>query len=574
MSFISKITRRLRSDRAIGHKSKADQLLAIVTLRRVRQNAGRWLSSFFAVSQPSWLNALERVRYSPTKKLTWWDYANPIYWMVWVVGFSYRWLISRPYLSLGPALLAVLAIVGLGGLMVRQSLESRDWRGQFYQRALVDAVRNNQDSKAEVCLTNLISRYPEKADWRFQQALLFEKKGDHLAAYREMMALADRREFGAAALWLIATQFDMQKVSTWTPEMHARYRKLAEIALKDRRGSFELDTRRKLAEYFMRIGATQDALIHLTALAESSPAAILNAAKLYAQIGDEQNTVRYAQMAKKHYEKQLLLSSDNKVARLSLAQAELLLHQEEKAAMLLSDGYKITRDEDLAVAGAETLVAWSMRLKQSDAKGTSSLIKQMDLLNKASQLAPTSEMVLNAIVEVAIDCAENDTNEVGILRRGLLNGMSPNSLHFIEGTVALYKGDLKQADFHLGLAAKGDLKLPGVLNNLAVVLYQKDPPELDRALVFANAALERVDHPYLRETRGQILVKLGKHEDAIVDLELALQAQALALGVHKSLATAYKALGDTALADQHSAMAASLSNKQERELLDKQKSTK
>lgn len=574
MGFISRITRRLMPERAIGQRSIGERFIALITLRSIRQNAGKWISRFFAVSQPTWLKAIEKVRYSPTKKLTAWDYANPFYWIVWTVNFCYRWLVSRPYLSLGPALLAMVVIVGLGGLMIRQSLESVDWRGKFYQQALVDAVQQNQDDTIAVCLTNLISRYPEKADWRFQQALLFEKKGDKAAAYREMVALADRRDYGAAALWLIATQFDMQKLNSWTPEMHARYRKLAEISLKDRRGNFESDTRRQLAEYFMRIGATQDALIHLTALGESSPSALLNAAKLYAQIGDEQNMIRFAQMAKKQYERQLSTSSDDKIARLSLAQAELLLHQEERAVLLLSDGYKVTRDEDLALAGAETLVAWALKLKQTEAKGTSAVVKRMDLLNKASQLAPKSEMVLNAIVEVAIECAENDSAEVSELRRGLLSGMSPDSLHFIEGTVALYKGDLKQADFHLGLAEKGDLKLPGVLNNLAVVLYQKDPPELDRALAFANAALERVDHPYLRETRGQILVRLGKYTDSIVDLERALQAKELAIGIHKSLATAYKALGDTSLADQHLAIAASLSDKQDRDALEKQKASK
>ena len=558
MSFLSKITRIFRrrfSDKKIGSKSIGQRLIAAVSFRGFRQKISRWMKGFFSISQPAWLATLGKVRYSPTKKLSDWDYFNPIYWIIWLIGFSYRWMVSRPYMSLGPALLAILAILGLGGLMARQALEEADWRGQFYQRSLQVAIENGDDSVASVCLTNLVARYPEKVDWRFRQALLFEKRGDQNAAYREMLTLADRKEYGGAALWLLSKQFDLQKVASWTPEMHARYRKLSEIAIKDRRGEYELETRRQLADYLARTGAYRDAIIQLTEIAERSPSTYLGLARLHALLGDEPNTLRYAELAKKFYERQLLASADDKVARLSLAQAELMLHQEERAVMLLSEGHKLTQDQDLAFAGAETLVAWAAKLKRENPGSPKSLISQMDLLKKASQLAPRSEIVLDALVQIAIECADDKAEGISAVRQGLLTGVAPDSLHFIEGTAALYRGDLEQADFHLKLAAQGDLQLPGVLNNLAVVLYQKQPPELDRALAFANAALKQISHPYLHETRGQILVKLGDYQNAIRDLEVALQAKELAGVVHESLATSYRALGNTAMADEHASLA-------------------
>ncbi len=59
------------------------------------------------------------------------------------------------------------------------------------------------------------------------------------------------------------------------------------------------------------------------------------------------------------------------------------------------------------------------------------------------------------------------------------------------------------------------------------------------------------DHPYFRDTRGQILVKLGRYQDAIPDLEVALQAPELAKDVHRALALAYEGLGLKDLAEAH-----------------------
>ena len=54
-----------------------------------------------------------------------------------------------------------------------------------------------------------------------------------------------------------------------------------------------------------------------------------------------------------------------------------------------------------------------------------------------------------------------------------------------------------------------------------------------------------------RETRGQILVALGRWRDAVDDLEFALNGMPDAAPVHMALATAYERLGESELARVH-----------------------
>ena len=75
---------------------------------------------------------------------------------------------------------------------------------------------------------------------------------------------------------------------------------------------------------------------------------------------------------------------------------------------------------------------------------------------------------------------------------------------------------------------------------------------MKRALALANAALKNApDHPYLRETRGQILLKMKEYHEAIPDLEFALSAKELEVPIHLSLATAYEAIGLSEVAQKH-----------------------
>ena len=85
-------------------------------------------------------------------------------------------------------------------------------------------------------------------------------------------------------------------------------------------------------------------------------------------------------------------------------------------------------------------------------------------------------------------------------------------------------------------------------------LAYSDPPQLEQALQLANRALERTpERAEFRETRGQILAKLERWEEAIADLEKALARMQDRDELRETLAQAYEAIGRVEIAAGHRA---------------------
>jgi uncharacterized protein HemY len=86
------------------------------------------------------------------------------------------------------------------------------------------------------------------------------------------------------------------------------------------------------------------------------------------------------------------------------------------------------------------------------------------------------------------------------------------------------------------------------------MLAMSNPPELERALTAVNGALERMpNRPEFRDTRGMILVKMERWQEAIADLEMALGSGHYSdlANIHTALADAYEKLGNPELEKLH-----------------------
>jgi predicted Zn-dependent protease len=94
--------------------------------------------------------------------------------------------------------------------------------------------------------------------------------------------------------------------------------------------------------------------------------------------------------------------------------------------------------------------------------------------------------------------------------------------------------------------------MPGLLNNVAVVLQRQGDENLPKSLEFSNAALSLLpENPVLRETRGEILAGLGRYREAVIDLEYSLRDPTVATEAHTALAKCYAELGMDDLSNQH-----------------------
>jgi tetratricopeptide (TPR) repeat protein len=89
-------------------------------------------------------------------------------------------------------------------------------------------------------------------------------------------------------------------------------------------------------------------------------------------------------------------------------------------------------------------------------------------------------------------------------------------------------------------------------------LAHQDEPNLELALSFAEVAVHLLEHPEFRDTLGTILAKLGRAQDAVEHLEIALHGLPPRADIHDKLGDLYQQLGDEDAAAEHRHQAAEL----------------
>jgi Flp pilus assembly protein TadD len=138
------------------------------------------------------------------------------------------------------------------------------------------------------------------------------------------------------------------------------------------------------------------------------------------------------------------------------------------------------------------------------------------------------------------------------LTRLLAQGEPPALIHFLLGNDAWQRGHLAEARTQMSLAFKAAPQMPYVANNMAMLLALSTPPDLERALATIQSVLTNAPgDPDFRDTRGKILLKLARYQEAITDLEFALPLLKSSASTHKALAQAYQPLGLAQLAQEH-----------------------
>lgn len=164
---------------------------------------------------------------------------------------------------------------------------------------------------------------------------------------------------------------------------------------------------------------------------------------------------------------------------------------------------------------------------QATEQNETTLLKRLQLLHRASQFAPQDARVNASIVQLILECKDNRNSQVITLRRAAAQGIDPESLHFARGTLALLEGRAKEAQVHLSQAAELGTQMPVTLNNMAMAIYHLPDGDLEQALSLVDGTIEQLpEHPYLHDTRGRILLKLGRFSPAIAALEKGLAAPA------------------------------------------------
>jgi tetratricopeptide (TPR) repeat protein len=144
-----------------------------------------------------------------------------------------------------------------------------------------------------------------------------------------------------------------------------------------------------------------------------------------------------------------------------------------------------------------------------------------------------------------------------LLFRIVADAGNPALAHLMLGNVYWLESNSQAAVFHFERCVELNPKLAVVLNNLAWALAHQQPsPQLDRALTMIESALEEAPGvPRLLDTRGTILMKMGRWREALEDLERALAVDPAIPGLHLRLAEVYLALDHPEIAAEHRRLA-------------------
>ena len=135
--------------------------------------------------------------------------------------------------------------------------------------------------------------------------------------------------------------------------------------------------------------------------------------------------------------------------------------------------------------------------------------------------------------------------------------------HFALSNIFWVEGEKEKAKWHIETAYRLDPHFPVITNNLAWILANTDPPDLERAQELAENALQFLpNNPDALDTYGTILMLRKNYNEAIPILQKALSNARTPQKLHKKLAVCYQEINQPELARLHRKKAVSKEKKE------------
>jgi tetratricopeptide (TPR) repeat protein len=268
----------------------------------------------------------------------------------------------------------------------------------------------------------------------------------------------------------------------------------------------------------------------------------------------------WAEAASRHFQSECRDHPYLWLPRLKWAEAEVLLGHPTNALEILEAGLKQLDHRSLRQRAARLIAERVARSLQEAPTDTSACLEwTWRGLGHDEQ----NEFLLRQLIRLlqAADpdasLAWNHLRELGRKTENLV------LIHFCRGMDAWEKGDLAAAHTHLLEAYELDPENLVIANNLAWLWACLDPPDYEHGLQLINRVLERNPNaPVPRDTKGQLLMKLGRWQEAAAELEQVLpQFQNHAL-FQANLAAVYQKLGKTELSKKHAQLARQIAARQ------------
>lgn len=314
----------------------------------------------------------------------------------------------------------------------------------------------------------------------------------------------------------------------------------------------------KIAELFRQTGEPEVAVRSIMLAADRDPKYNLPLAKLTEN--NPRFKLQYEEALPKAevYFRQLLASKPQDVeSRLLLADVLLIKKDFRGAEQLIVEGLKHNDDKSLRYALSET---YRVQFVSTSKLSGGSWKGEIELLDRAFRIDPNNNKVFEEVAKLARIGGTVPSDELmAQLRKLLAEGRATSITHMWIAEYYLSGDNMALAVPHLETAVKRDPRAARCWNNLAYCLATLYPDRFEEALKCADHAIELIDNiAEFHDTRGYVLVALGRHIDAIVEFEKAVELVARAVqdnppnaAYHEHLAASYEALDDKPMAEEH-----------------------
>ena len=501
-------------------------------------------------------------------------YLNPLTYLKWIGDFIYAWGMSLPWGSVPKTIPALILVLVLGVVTVIASSDgSSNWRSNLLKKQLMTALDADDFETAELLLTRQVRERPDDGDLLYRLAMIKNEEGktDEASVIMENLVATKRNK--EAARWLLANRYNNRKWEELTSDEREEFGSLAKLMFEEYPG--DTGVKSLYADYLLSSKKPAEAMPILEELAEANPLRGLQAAALARR---DRNYEKATEIAESSLNALIALSKEEPanlrlsmaVARNQIFLAELGDEDQYKSAInTLNRAIRLakTPEEQNAARQAfgDAMVMLVRNIEQTSEGSTTDRVKIMEHLQVAMQYAPKNPRVLTLISNQVLATLDDDDEQIAALRKSLVSGSSPGVAHFIRGTAALMRNDADVASRELRLAREHMPLSSAVMNNLAVVLSQKEGINLEQPMKLVEEAIKVSKPqapPHFYETRGQILMRMERYEDAIPDLERALAVPQLGKKAHLDLVTCYEQLNDSEMADLHRQAAAEFDQNQ------------
>ncbi len=281
----------------------------------------------------------------------------------------------------------------------------------------------------------------------------------------------------------------------------------------------------------------------------AKPGLRLLLANAYAAKGDKEQTAKHAKELLSSYLTKAEAVEADETAILVCGQAYLLLDDYAGAVGVLRKGLNFKASQNVRAALIGVYVAWTKAIEKASPSDPAARLR---LIQEGLRLAPNDVRLLQPLLDLTKQKGAEADEPRSLMERMVVEGPPSATVDLLLGMDAWQRGQPAEARVLLEQAFRLDPGASLVANNLAWMLAQATPPDLTRALALSDAAIKQLpDNPHFRDTRGQILLKLERWEDALTELKLAQRGMPKDPNVHTGLATAYDKLGLSELAGLH-----------------------